>query len=78
MLLLFVTIQRNIIPKEKENNLIMKIRFILISIFLSLLLTSCVSEEQKKKEVVVQITNHLCENITELLSANAANTENNI
>jgi hypothetical protein len=55
----------------------MKIRFILISIFLSLLLTSCVSEEQKKKEVVVQITNHLCENITELLSANAANTENN-
>ena len=54
----------------------MKIRFILISIFLSLLLTSCVSEEQKKKEVVVQITNHLCDNISELLGANTTNTYN--
>lgn len=44
--------------------------------FLSLLLTSCVSEEEKKKEVVVQITNHLCENITELLSANNTNSDN--
>ena len=54
----------------------MKSSFILITILLNLFLTSCVSEEQKKKEVVVQITNHLCENISELLSANATNTDN--
>lgn len=54
----------------------MKVRFAFISILLSLLLTSCVSEEQKKKEVVVQITNHLCDNISELLGANTTNTYN--
>jgi len=71
VLSLFVTIQKDTIPNEKENNLIMKSSFILITILLNLLLTSCVSEEQKKKEVVVQITSHLCDNISELLSANA-------
>jgi hypothetical protein len=76
VLLLFVTIQKDIIPSEKENNQIMKVRFAFISILLSLLLTSCVSEEQKKKEVVVQITNHLCDNISELLGANTTNTYN--
>jgi hypothetical protein len=76
VLSLFVTIQKDTIPNENENNLIMKSSFILITILLNLFLTSCVSEEQKKKEVVVQITNHLCENISELLSANATNTDN--
>lgn len=54
----------------------MKVLFTLISILLSLLLTSCVSEEERKKEVVVQITDQLCNNITELLSANTTNTTN--
>jgi hypothetical protein len=54
----------------------MKVRFLLISMSLCLFLTSCVSEEEKKKEVVAQITNHLCDNITELLSANTTNTDN--
>lgn len=54
----------------------MKVRFTLITMLLSLLLTSCVSEEEKKKEVVMQITSHLCDNITELLSTNTTNTDN--
>lgn len=75
MLSLFVTIQKDIIQNEKENSLIMKVQYLLISIFMSLLLTSCMSEEQKKNEVVAQITNHLCDNITTLLSANTTNAD---
>jgi hypothetical protein len=67
-------VQKGIIPSEKRNNMIMKTRLLFISILFSFLLTSCVSEEQKKKEVVVEITNHLCDNITELLSDNTTNT----
>lgn len=54
----------------------MRISLILITIVCSFLLVSCISEEQKKKEVVVQITNHLCDNISELLGANTTNTYN--
>ncbi len=54
----------------------MKNLFVLSCLFWSLFLISCVSEEQKKKEVVSQITNHLCDNITELLNVNNGNTDN--
>lgn len=54
----------------------MRISLILITIVCSFLLVSCISEEQRKKEVVVQITNHLCDNISELLGANTTNTYN--
>jgi hypothetical protein len=74
--LLFVTIQKDIIPNARENKLGMRISLILITIVCSFLLVSCISEEQKKKEVVVQITNHLCDNISELLGANTTNTYN--
>lgn len=52
----------------------MKNIIILSCLFLSLLLISCVNEEQKKKEIVMQITNHLCDNIAELLNASSNNT----
>ncbi len=52
----------------------MKTRLLFISILFSLSINSCVSEEQKKKKVLVEITNHLCDNITELLSDNTTNS----